>query len=1719
MAATITGVVFNDLNHNGLFDPGEPGIPNVFVVLFNSTGGTCASVLTNASGVYSLTVAAAGAYTVYEPVANPGAACPPVTFTQPAGFTMSNGPRKITLTVTAAQISGNAVIASQNFSHDTVNNPLSCTTNLIQFSGRPSVWFNINVVTGETAVQGTVIPPVDINAIGYNTLDNYIYGYDQLNNAIVRVDNSGNVSALSPLPTGFPADAYTTGTFDLSGFLYLFVNNETRFYVIDLRPNSSTYMKLVNPANGFQEQTSNFGVALSRALNVSDWVFRSQDSNLYGITPQGTVQRIVPTTGNVVNVTTTPSNTGPFGAIALDATGTIYAISNSNGIIFRYTIVGNTATAAAFSSTTTTSFNDATICPNTTVAIDFGDAPDTSAGNGPNDYSTLLANNGPRHQLVNVLFLGTQATAETDAYQNPTATGDDISKGIQDDGVVVPLPPLAINASTYELNVTVTNLTGRSANLYGWVDFNGDGIFQGNEAAPVAVVPSQGGTQAATLQFTVPAGTALTPGQTFVRLRLTTDTLIDQNSTSLAGSVSVVPASSLEDTRSLGPASDGEVEDYFLQIALPAILAFSKTASQSSVEPGDTIPYIFIVSNPGNTTLTNVVIQDSLLGLIDIISSLDPGTQFTITAIYTVPADTPAGTIITNVATAASDQTPPVSDSEQVAVLPRFSLAISKTPDRISVAPGETVNYAITVTNTSNAPITDVIVKDDLVGFTQAIPVLNPGESQTFTASFTVPPGTLAGTVFTNQTVATSNETGPASDTASIIVTPIPQIVIFKSVSPQIAAPGETVIYTITATNAGNEPLTNVHITDPIVGVDETFAALNPGDSVIISTPFEVPITAMQGDSLVNVATVTSTQSGPSEANAVVTVISNPSISLSKSVSPAQGIVGSTVIYTFIVTNTGNTPLTAVQLADPRIGLNQSIGALAVGESRTVEFPFVIPSSAENPIPNTATVTGTSGSQTVQDDDSAALIVLLPSFTVTKTVDQALVNPGDTVLFTIRVSNTGSIPLTDLAIVDPLLSLNTIIPLLDPGATVIETVPFVVPLNAAAGSAIANVVTATPAETGPQQGATTIIVNEVPAITLAKTANAANALPGETITYTLTVSNTGNVDLTNVTVTDPLLGFSTVIPSLAVSQSLTFAPPFTVPLGTPVGTLITNVSTAVSDQTEPADAAASVLIDPLTPALTVVKTPSSLTAAPGDTITYSIAVTNTGAVPLTNVFLSDPSLGISQDIGTLDIGQSQFVTILFTIPPGTLNGSVIVNTAVVTTDQTNPSEGSSTVVVDPSPGLQIAKILDPVHAVPGQTVTATITVQNTGNIDLTDVLITDATLDYSSVIPFLSAGAIVSAVIPFTVPAVAAGTVLTNTAAASSDETGETTSTAAITVLPGSPELTMVKSVDRTEALPGDVVTFTFEIRNSSNSPLTNLHFVDDLLGIDKTVEFVPTGFFIRLSRTFTIPADARGGTTILNTAVLNTAQTEPITATAEVAIPADPKLSISKTVFPATAFPGEIVFFNLIGVNTGNIRLTNIQYSDPFLGFNGTVASQDVGAVQFLIVPYTVPLTAMPGDLIHNTVTVSSSQIGQQSAAATVRVVEPPLVITKSADAQVFVGDIVRFSLTVTNRSQVIATNVVLTDVLQKGTVFVANSVKVDNKADPGADPNTGLNIGSIAPGQSVVVSFSATQAIELSSRQIRNQASATFRLQGIGPLFTVRSNIITILVEEHEE
>jgi uncharacterized repeat protein (TIGR01451 family) len=181
--------------------------------------------------------------------------------------------------------------------------------------------------------------------------------------------------------------------------------------------------------------------------------------------------------------------------------------------------------------------------------VDYGDLADTGNGTGTGDYQTLAANGGPSHVIVPDLTIGATVDNEVDGQQSTNADGDD-TNGDDEDGV--DLNGITFQAGqTVSIPVVVTNNTGSTANLYAFVDWNNDGDFGDAGEQVLVSVPSMAGSQTVLVDFTIPTEAAGTDINSTVgaRFRLTTDTL--------AGNAWE------------GAATDGEVEDYILQISCP----------------------------------------------------------------------------------------------------------------------------------------------------------------------------------------------------------------------------------------------------------------------------------------------------------------------------------------------------------------------------------------------------------------------------------------------------------------------------------------------------------------------------------------------------------------------------------------------------------------------------------------------------------------------------------------------------------------------------------------------------------------------------------------------------------------------------------------------------------------------------------------------------------------------------------------------------------------------------------------------------------------------------------------------------------------------------------------------------------------------------------------------------------------------------------------------
>jgi uncharacterized repeat protein (TIGR01451 family) len=427
----------------------------------------------------------------------------------------------------------------------------------------------------------------------------------------------------------------------------------------------------------------------------------------------------------------------------------------------------------------------------------------------------------------------------------------------------------------------------------------------------------------------------------------------------------------------------------------PAI-SLVKSASPSIYSAvGDVIAYNFTVENTGNVNLTNVKIDDPVLGITGLAvspSTLAPGQTGTATADYAITqADIDAGSF-TNTATATG--TPPsgpdVTDDDTETVTyqepdaPSISLVKSASPSIYSTV-GDVITYNFTVENTGNVNLTNVKIDDLVLGITGLAvspSTLAPRQTGTATANYAITQADIdAGQVLNTATATGTPPSGPDvtdddTETVTYQEPDAPSISLVKSASPSIySAVGEVITYTFTVENTGNVTLTNVTLTDPDAAVSGgPIASLAPGASD--STTFTATYTITQADidavSFTNTATVTGTPtSGPADnVTAVDTATVTyqepdaPSINLVKTADPLiYHQVGDVITYAFTVTNTGNVTLTNVTLTDNDAAVSGgSIASLAAGASDsttfTATYTITLADIHNGSFTNTATVTG-----------------------------------------------------------------------------------------------------------------------------------------------------------------------------------------------------------------------------------------------------------------------------------------------------------------------------------------------------------------------------------------------------------------------------------------------------------------------------------------------------------------------------------------------------------------------------------------------------------------------------------------------------------------------------------------------------------------------------------------------------------------------------------------
>lgn len=466
---------------------------------------------------------------------------------------------------------------------------------------------------------------------------------------------------------------------------------------------------------------------------------------------------------------------------------------------------------------------------------------------------------------------------------------------------------------------------------------------------------------------------------------------------------------------------------------------------------GAPVTWCFEISNPGTTPITDLSIDDAMLGItLTSPVTLLPGESVTLTH---------AGTVAGNqVNSATAEGTPsdadgdvlpggtPITSDPDVAEIVELSVEVtlaktvvagtvdaSSCPgtELLSVDPGDDVTWCLSVTNSGQEDLADIAISDpNLPGSPFTVPgVLAPGESTTVVVS-----GTVAGDLTNIASVTATGLDdkgnplpGPEvvdEDTASIDEVN-PGVTITKTLylgsddgascpgAPSLTVGnGATVTWCFTVENTGDTALIDVAVTDTqLAWTDTVNGPIQPGESVVLhhESTVDGPL-----ENVVDVAARASASDGTpflavepvTDDDSATLLTLEPSITIEKSITLGHDNAGDcpgadevtirnglprAVTWCFVVTNTGTTTLSDVEISDPLLPNSPyGVGSMVAGQSIVLSDEDLVLGD----VVNTASVVGIpsgsdgaplAGFAPVGDDDSAQIDAVEP-ITVSGTV-------------------------------------------------------------------------------------------------------------------------------------------------------------------------------------------------------------------------------------------------------------------------------------------------------------------------------------------------------------------------------------------------------------------------------------------------------------------------------------------------------------------------------------------------------------------------------------------------------------------------------------------------------------------------------------------------------------------------------------------------------------
>jgi uncharacterized repeat protein (TIGR01451 family) len=835
--------------------------------------------------------------------------------------------------------------------------------------------------------------------------------------------------------------------------------------------------------------------------------------------------------------------------------------------------------------------------------------------------------------------------------------------------------------------------------------------------------------------------------------------------------------------------------------------------------------------------------------------------------------------------------------------------------------------------------------------------------------------------------------------------------------------------------------------------------------------------------------------------------------------------------------------------ADPSLGV--SIGNVLATEVHTVTFDVIVddqivPATLSNsatadyefiPAPGVDPIGASTVSNIITTGIESAQLDLV------KSVDKGYAKVGDLLTYTIDITNTGTVEAQNVIITDnppngTIFSLNSVFidglaaPGEDPsiginlgniasGGTVqvvfsVEVTSLPVPnptINTASGNFDFQLGPTEPIENRTSDSNPIPTQIEIVSLDMAKTSNKTAVAVGDTIIYSIVLNNTGTVALDNVVFTDVLVSeVSYVAGSFSVDGvSLPGADPT---VGVNIGSIVASGSVVVSYEvvvdslpnppqiTNTALTDYEFTLDPQQPPetgseqsnanvvqveeidVTFSKTVDKSFVELGDNLTYTFDITNSSTIDIDNVVFTDiVPVGTSFIPGTFTID---------TIVQPTANPNVGVNLGTIVT-------GTTLIVT-----FQVS--IDSIPSPPD--------IINTGTIDFqVQVDPTEPPITLS--------------------------------------ETSNPVTSEAVEV-----NVDLIKSVDKDSAKIGDTLTYTVNVSNTGTVTAQNVLFTDippngttfiensvlingmQFLGADPSVGInlgnIPAGAIVQVVFQVDVTSIPVPNPTV-NTASGNfdfqLGPTEPIenrtSDSNEISTQIERvSLEMIKTSNKSVVTVGETIKYSIELTNTGTVSLENVIFSDvlapevsyvtgsfsingvPVSGANLTVGV-NIGSIDVnenVVVSYEVVVNSLPSSNQITNVGVADYEFklnpqdpvemgSQESNVLTIDVELAQLKMEKIVDKEIAnIGDILNYTLVITNIGTVSVDNVILTDVIPEGASFVTSSVKINGVSSLGDDPEIGINVGTLASSQMVVITFEVIIDFVPCPPTLINQGEANF-------------------------